>query len=681
VRTKESLESKGQRAADASPSSRPPNVARNRSRLTRSDQLLQDLFRAATEGIAVYADKVVIAANDAFAHMYGFADASEVIGTQLRDLLAPHAREGAIAAKTDNGQFECMRLDGSLMITESRGAEIVFEGQKARVMAVRDVTERKRTEEELREVTTRFRIAFESAPNGIALVGIDGQLLQVNPALCEIFGRSAEDLLQRTFQGVVHLNDLEANLEVQRQFLDGTLSTTTFEKRYTHTDGHVVWVNLSSSLVRDDDGKPLHFITHVKDITDRKNAEHDLQAQAATLQLLQRVAVAANEASEPAHAFATALEAVCEHTGWSAGHVYVAVGETGTEELVSSGIWHCDDPAAFERFREITESVRFQPGAGLPGRTLATGRPSSWADEQGAIHVGRVAAGLALGLQAAFAFPVLIGRETVAVLEFYSRIPGEPDSKMLDLMSNIGTQLGRVLERARAKDLQEELDTARARFVANAAHELRTPLATLRTVAALLGTRRQEMTAAELEECFDMMQRQGENLEGLVNELLDLSRIEHGDVDLYFEAVPAERWLTRALETAPAPSHLRVNTRIDGEPAVYANPERLNRVLVNLLTNAYRAASTTVAISVEHQDTELVLTIVDDGLGIDPDLVGQIFEPFTRGKSEQSGAGLGLAITRRIVEDLGGRITYDGRERGGARFVVRLPSASPPVTR
>jgi len=675
VQANDSVEMRRRCTAASPPVAPSPSLTRVGSRSRKSDQLLLDLFNAASSGIAVYSDSTVIVANEAFAEMYGFENAQEVVGTHLHDLIAPHALDRAIAGNIDPGQFECIRRDGSLMMVECHGLDIVFEGRLVRAVSVRDITEHKRATTALREANERFRVTFDDAPSGIALVSVDGQMLQVNPGLCTILGRSAEDLLQKTFQDITHLDDLEANAEIGQQFLDGTRTSTAHEQRYIRADGHEVWVFVSTSLVRDDNDQPRYFIMHFQDITGRKETERTLRTQARLLHLLQRVAVAANTASRPEEAFATTLSAVCSHTRWCAGHVFIVTDE---ERLVSSGIWHFDHAARFERFREVTESLELGPGEGIAGAAFATGRPSASHDNKYKPRTDRLEASRSLGLRAAFAFPVLVGHKTVAVLEFFSFQPDEPDADFRELMANVGTQLGRVVERARAREQQQELDAARARFVANAAHELRTPLATLRTVAALLGTRRLEMTTTELEECFDMLQRQGENLDGLINELLDLSRIEHGDVDLYFEAVPAHRWVARALETAPPPVHLRVETHVDGEPSVYANPERLNRVLINLLTNAYRAASTSVRVAVVLKGSELVLEVTDDGKGVDADLVDQLFEPFSRGKSEQSGAGLGLAITRRIVDDLGGRIDYDRREHRGARFVVRLPSASHP---
>ena len=196
------------------------------------------------------------------------------------------------------------------------------------------------------------------------------------------------------------------------------------------------------------------------------------------------------------------------------------------------------------------------------------------------------------GVKAGFAFPVLVGHEIVAVLEFFSVDAAEPDTELLDVMTNLGTQLGRVVERERLRDQHEELESARERFVANAAHELRTPLATMRAIAGLLGTRRGEMTGDDIEECFEMLERQGDGLEALVRDLLDLSMIEHGEADLDAHAVSVEGWITQATEAAPPPYDVTLHQVGAQGLVVRGNSDRLNRVLVNLLTNAYRYART-----------------------------------------------------------------------------------------
>ena len=280
------------------------------------------------------------------------------------------------------------------------------------------------------------------------------------------------------------------------------------------------------------------------------------------------------------------------------------------------------------------------------------------------------------GVKAGFAFPVLVGHEIVAVLEFFSVDTAEPDIDLLDVMTNLGTQLGRVVERERLRDQQEELDSARERFVANAAHELRTPLATMRAVAGLLGTRRDDMTLEEVEECFEMLERQGESLEVLVRDLLDLSLIEHGEADLDAQSVPVERWITQAIEAAPPPDGVTIHTVGCQGLVVIGNSNRLDRVLVNLLTNAYRYGGGSVSLTAHRRGSDALIAVEDDGDGVPEDLVGQLFEPFTRGRNRsQGGAGLGLAITRRMVEHLGGGLTYEPHEGGGARFVVRLPAS------
>ncbi len=141
-----------------------------------------------------------------------------------------------------------------------------------------DIDARKRVETALRDSEERFRGAFEFAVIGMALVGLDGRWTRVNRALCDIVGYSSEELLAMTFQAITHPEDLGADMAYVRELFAGSRSHFTMEKRYFHKDGHVVWVLLAASLVRDDANEPLYFVSQIKDITDRKRAEQQLLA-------------------------------------------------------------------------------------------------------------------------------------------------------------------------------------------------------------------------------------------------------------------------------------------------------------------------------------------------------------------------------------------------------------------
>jgi diguanylate cyclase (GGDEF)-like protein/PAS domain S-box-containing protein len=123
----------------------------------------------------------------------------------------------------------------------------------------------------------QLRLAFENAPIGIAVVDLDGSFARVNSMLCRITGYPADQLLALTFQQITHAEDLEKDLDLAAELLAGKRSSYQMEKRYLRADGSDVWVNLSGSIARDDDGQPLYFIAHVEDITDRVAAREALR--------------------------------------------------------------------------------------------------------------------------------------------------------------------------------------------------------------------------------------------------------------------------------------------------------------------------------------------------------------------------------------------------------------------
>ena len=220
-------------------------------------------------------------------------------------------------------------------------------------------------------------------------------------------------------------------------------------------DGTEFPTEVSLSPLQTKDG--LLVISAIRDITERKQAEEALRRQTAFVRLLQQVAVTANQASSVEEAMQHVLDLICAHTGWPVGHVYLPADEAGAA-LAPTTIWHLDTPERFQPFRKATEAIHFIAGAGLVSRVLADGKPA-WIENVGSDPTfvrARVAS--AIGMQSGFAFPVLVGTEVVAVLEFFSTAPVQPDEALLEVMAHVGTQLGRVVERARsAAELERQV--------------------------------------------------------------------------------------------------------------------------------------------------------------------------------------------------------------------------------
>jgi diguanylate cyclase (GGDEF)-like protein/PAS domain S-box-containing protein len=145
------------------------------------------------------------------------------------------------------------------------------------VVIGRDITQRKHAEEARRHAQERFELAFEQAPIGMALLSPEGRWVRVNHALLEMTGYSPDEILSKNFQELTHPDDLSADLEQVRQLLAGEIRHYQMEKRYFHADGHLITAMLSVSLVRDRDGEPLHFISQIQDITERKAIEERLR--------------------------------------------------------------------------------------------------------------------------------------------------------------------------------------------------------------------------------------------------------------------------------------------------------------------------------------------------------------------------------------------------------------------
>ena len=222
----------------------------------------------------------------------------------------------------------------------------------------------------------------------------------------------------------------------------------------------------------------------------------------------------------------------------------------------------------------------------------------------------------------------------------------------------------------------EELDALKNEFIGNAAHELRTPLTAIVGLAATLAARRTQLSEEDLVACIDGLDRGARRLGTLVNRLLDFTQIERGGLTVSMQRVALASAARDALMTLPAPDGVEVRLEVADDIAVWADPTRLDQILTNLISNAYRYGGNDVIIHAAQKDDAVIVEVVDDGPGVPPSVVAHLFDPFVRGSNDPEGSGLGLAIVHRLAEAFGGTVTYHPVRPHGARFRVRLKEAA-----
>ncbi len=294
-----------------------------------------------------------------------------------------------------------------------------------------------------------LQLVLETALDAVVVMDSKGLVLDWNFQAETIFGWGrAEVIGQEMGQFIIPPRYREAHTNGLLTYLqtgEGPVLRKRIEISGLHKSGSEFPVELSISPVLSDD-QPL-FLGFLRDITDRRKAEKLLEFQAKEALLLHRVTALAAETSSREEVLRLCLESVCELTGWPTGHAYFC-----TEGALISAGW-VGEVEPFSALRQSTEAYKFLVGVGLPGRILQTAKPHWIADVSASDFFVR-GVGEDLGIGAAFGFPIVIRGEVVAVLEFFSRVPLEPDPNLLLTARTMGDQVGRVIERRRVQDHQ-----------------------------------------------------------------------------------------------------------------------------------------------------------------------------------------------------------------------------------
>jgi PAS domain S-box-containing protein len=489
-----------------------------------------------------------------------------------------------------------------------------------------------------------FRELFEGAPIGMAILALDERFLQVNTSFCEMVGYSNVELRQRTAEDITFGEDIEPGRQLAQSLLDGTVRYTG-DKRYVHKNGEILWVSRTASIIRNDKGEPQHFLLMVEDISERKKNEAALHESRCELQAALHANQLIMDNSQDVICTVDdddrflSVNAACEQL-W---------GYT-PEELIGQRYNDFVYPDDRPKTEEAGKQLR------------ATGKITDF--------VNRYV------------------RKDGSIVDVLWSANWSAKDEIIFCVAHDVTDRARIEKELReAKEEADRANHAKSDFLSRMSHELRTPLNSILGFGQLLD--RQSPTERQRPRIRYILSA-GRHLLNLINEVLDISRIEAGNLQLSLEPVCVEEAIGEALDlmrplAAERSIGVAPSAALDTATYVLADRQRLKQVLLNLLSNAVKYTSRRGSVTVSFNaagNGSTRIQVRDTGAGIPVEKLARLFTPFDRLGAEQStveGTGLGLALCQRLVQAMQGSIGVNSTLGNGSTFWLELPQAECPL--
>jgi PAS domain S-box-containing protein len=654
---------------------------------------LADLVSSSDDAIIAFTpQKVVTSWNAAAEALFGHA-AAEVVGSRvahlvprerLPDLDAAFARACA-GTQVRDLHVDARRRDGtpvpiSATISPIRNADGHVTGIS---VIARNETERTLQESALRQSADRFQNVFEGSSVGMGVIGADLCWVRVNGALCRTLATSESALVGRRFEQRMDRDDIGSAHGLVSRLLRGESAGSTIEVRLrTPGDGRAVVAAFTVRPLRDG-GSTMQALCMVEDVTERRLAEERARE---TESRLHRAVLDLTAVREPTAVIRATLRAARDVIDAESAALVVLDGDgEGPAVVVDDDV----DPGG------VGTVLRDYPGIAVTG---AAAGPVRMPRVEGGVVTRMTALPSLAPLRSYLAVPIRFEGRLLATLHLGNRRHEEAFSEAdVEVATVLAAQAAISLENARihqrALALVEDLDQAntslqqasetRSRLLASVSHELRTPLHSILVAAQLVrdsgleqgGNRRVRGLGATIE-------GSGRHLLGLIDDFLDLSRIEVGAFELRPTPVllgPLLREVRRDMAPLAAEKGIGLTIAEASGLLVVADPLRLRQVLLNLMSNAlkFTPRGGRVRITVRLLDDGVRISVHDTGIGIAPGDLDRAFLPFEQvSGTDAPGVGLGLAISRRIAELHGGTLTAVSAVGRGSTFSVTLPNVA-----
>jgi len=640
-------------------------------------------------------DGTILWANDAELRMLGY-DREEYVGRHIAEFHADPEVIADILARLRRGEniydhparMKCK--DGTMRHVVIDASVLWEDGRFVHTQSfTRDVTERTGAE----EVRTLLAAIIQASDDAIVSKTLDGIISSWNASAERIFGYTAAEAVGQRIDFIIPADRLDEEREILARLRRGE-RIDHFETVRRRKDGALRDMSLTISPVADARGAIVGASKIGRDITERKRTERRL---AADQQALARIYDVGQHCVRAGDDFAECLDTILAAAVWIAG------ADKGTLQLYdeASGALQLATHVGFDaRYATFFATVDRDEVASC-GVALAAGERVIVEDvATSPIFAGQPALQVLLdaGVRAVQSTPLVSSGGTILGMmsTHFGRPhrPSERDCRLLDLLAR---QAADYVARRRAEDQREALlisaerareaaeraNRAKDEFLAMLGHELRNPLSAVRNAVA----------AATLDEtsrgrALEIARRQTDQLGRIVEDLLDIARITRGRVPLRKKRVALADVLERTVEGARGLMDERghvLTVALPAEPIhLEADAARLEQAVANLLANAakYTDPGGTVTVSAEREGEHAVIRVRDNGIGIAPDVLPQVFDLFAQGERTldraQGGLGIGLTLVRRIVELHGGSVEAKSAGiRRGAEFVIRMRALPP----